>query len=134
MSRESTAKTFAEVIGKLDPARLAAWDDAGMSVLQVRVLRYVEAHPGCANMELANALGVTRPSISAVLERLDAKGLIRRDISKRDRRGIEINLEPSAAGLLDGGKSVVAAVEELLSGLSEAESDRLGKILAKVAD
>ena len=131
MSKTTTAEVMASVIGKLDAVRTEVWTKADVSVMQMRVLRYVEANPGAANMNVAEGLGVTRPSISAVLERLDQRGLITREISKRDRRGIEIGLTKEGAKLLQSSKAEIKAATDLLGPLNDAELDRLEKLLEK---
>jgi DNA-binding MarR family transcriptional regulator len=77
-----------------DQARLQLWDRAGLTVTQLRLLFYLNECEGIGNAELADRLMVTRPSISALLERLERGAFIRREISPDDRRGICIWLEP----------------------------------------
>lgn len=77
----------------LDPIRLRVWDAEGLTVTQLRLLAYVGQSEGISNAELADRLYVTRPSVSALLERLERGGFLRREISQSDRRGICIWLE-----------------------------------------
>lgn len=77
----------------LDPFRLKWWDEAQLTVTQLRLLTLLEAEEGVGNAELADKLLVTRPSVSALLDRLERGGFLRREISPDDRRGIRIWLE-----------------------------------------
>lgn len=90
----------------LDPFRLALWDRDGLTVTQLRLLSHVHESEGISNAELADRLYVTRPSVSALLERLERGGFIRREVSPNDRRGICIWLEER------GREAVTAAREE----------------------
>lgn len=90
----------------LDPFRLMLWDRDGLTVTQLRLLAHVQESEGISNAELADRLYVTRPSVSALLERLERGGFIRREVSPNDRRGISIWLEPR------GREAVSAAREE----------------------
>lgn len=104
----------------LDPIRLAIWDREGLTVTQLRLLFQLHEHGGMSNAELADRLYVTRPSVSALLERLERGGFIRREVSQVDRRGICIWLE-------DRGMEVIASLRaelrEYVGGLMESMSD-----------
>ncbi len=73
---------------------LAQWEESGLTVAQLRLLFHLGNSDGASNSSIANMLNITRPSISAMLERLELAAFVRREISKADRRGIEIWLEP----------------------------------------
>jgi DNA-binding MarR family transcriptional regulator len=119
----------------LDPFRLLLWDRDNLTVTQLRLLGHLLESEGISNAELADRLYVTRPSVSALLERLERGGFIRREVSPTDRRGICIWLEPRgreavssirddaheyAAGLMeelsdDDLKDIAAALEKLVA-------------------
>ncbi len=105
----------------LDPIRLAIWDREGLTVTQLRLLFQLHEHGGMGNADLADRLYVTRPSVSALLERLERGGFIRREVSQVDRRGICIWLE-------DRGMEVIASLRtelrEHVGGLMESMSDQ----------
>ncbi len=77
----------------LDSLRLHVWDSEGLTVTQLRLLGFLNEEPGLGNAELADRLLVTRPSVSALLDRLERGGFVRREVSRSDRRGIHIFLE-----------------------------------------
>jgi len=89
----------------LDPLRLLLWDRDGLTVTQLRLLGHLLETEGISNAELADRLYVTRPSVSALLERLERGGFIRREVSPNDRRGICIWLEPR-------GREAITSVQE----------------------
>lgn len=89
----------------LDPVRLRIWDTENLTVTQLRLLAHLSEQEGLSNAELADRLYVTRPSVSALLERLERGGFIRREVSLQDRRGISIWLEPR-------GREVTANLRE----------------------
>jgi DNA-binding MarR family transcriptional regulator len=61
------------------------------------VLRAVLNRPGLLNRELAELLGIARPTATRLLDNLDAKHLIERRPSEGDGR--EWNIFPTEAGL-----------------------------------
>jgi DNA-binding MarR family transcriptional regulator len=77
----------------LDYMRLHFWDSQQLTVTQLRLLGILNDEEGLSNAELADRLLVTRPSVSALLDRLERGGFIRRETSPVDRRGIRIFLE-----------------------------------------
>lgn len=91
----------------LDPIRLRLWDSQGLTVTQLRLLFHVaDRGEGISNAELADRMYVTRPSVSALLDRLERGGFITREIDKDDRRGIRILLE-------DRGRDALSSVSNL---------------------
>jgi DNA-binding MarR family transcriptional regulator len=117
----------------MDPWRLRLWDAEGLTVTQLRLLSWVAEDEGLSNAELADRLYVTRPSVSALLDRLERGGFIRREISPNDRRGISIWLE-------ERGRNAVSAMRQegfaytmhLMEPLSDAELCTLADALAKM--
>jgi DNA-binding MarR family transcriptional regulator len=91
--REAAATALFRTSALLDPIRLHIWDREGLTVTQLRLLGFLYEQEGRSNAELAELLYVTRPSVSALLERLERGGYIRREVSPEDRRGIRIWLE-----------------------------------------
>lgn len=117
----------------LDQFRLQLWDAEGLTVTQLRLLTWVADNEGLSNADLADKLYVTRPSVSALLDRLERGGFIRREVSRNDRRGICIWLE-------ERGRNAVSAMRQeaheyaagLMEALSDSELAELAGSLAKL--
>lgn len=84
--------------------------------------------------EIAERLKLENSTISGILERMEKKDLIRRSISKEDRRFIQVILTKKGASLKD---DVLAAVEqvnaEVLSIFSEDECASMKSYLRTLA-
>ena len=104
----------------LDPVRLVVWDRENLTVTQLRLLGHLLQQEGLSNAELAERLYVTRPSVSALLERLERGGFIRREVSASDRRGICIWLEPRGRVAIE---SLRVELKEYAVGLIETLAD-----------
>lgn len=119
----------------LDPIRLRVWDSEKLTVTQLRLLNHLFEQEGLSNAELADRLYVTRPSVSALLERLERGGFIRREVSPNDRRGICIWLESrgrdAVASLRDESRSYAAS---LMDDMSEDELDQFILVLNRFAE
>jgi len=111
----------------LDYMRLHFWDQHQLTVTQLRLLRLLLDDEGMSNAELADRLLVTRPSVSALLDRLERGGFIRRETSPVDRRGIRIFLEPKGREAVSYARADARAfARDLFEGLDEETIARIG--------
>ncbi|MGE3076948.1 MAG: MarR family transcriptional regulator [Dehalococcoidia bacterium] len=110
---------FFQASALLDQIRLRIWDRENLTVTQLRLLGQLREQEGLSNADLADRLYVTRPSVSALLERLERGGFIRREVSQNDRRGINIWLEPRGRAV---SESLREETREYLSSLMESMS------------
>ena len=60
--------------------------------VEYTVLTLIAENPGGSLVRLARALSVTPPNISTMVDRLEAKGLVRRVRSSEDRRVVNLEL------------------------------------------
>lgn len=133
--REEAITSLFNVSALLDPMRLRAWDSEGLTVTQLRLLRFLHEQEGRSNAELAELLYVTRPSVSALLDRLERGGFIRREVSKQDRRGIRIWLEERGRqAFLNVRAESRDYVRDLMSSLSDDEIDDVIAVMRRVAE
>ncbi|AMO98098.1 bacterial regulatory s, gntR family protein [Collimonas arenae] len=87
---------------------LAAYQPFDLTPPQGFVLRAVLRQPGMLNRELAELLGISRPTASRLLDHLDVKKLIERRSSAADGR--ESHIFPTEAALaLDAPINAVSA-------------------------
>jgi DNA-binding MarR family transcriptional regulator len=105
-----------------------------MSLPQFRVLGLVARAPERAN-ELARQAAISRPSLTGVLDGLEARGWVRRRDVDGDRRGVE--LEVTAAGLraLDAAHLAVRQrLADLLAHVTPARRDAALEGLAALGE
>jgi DNA-binding MarR family transcriptional regulator len=91
---------------------------AGLSVTALSTLRRVEAGEACRITELADAEQVAQPSMTALVGRLEGRGLVRREPDPADRRGVRV-------AITDAGREQLAAVRAARAELLAARIDRL---------
>lgn len=83
--------------------------------------------------ELAKDMMLSTSAMTNRLDRLEKRGLLRREMDPKDRRGLRIVLSDEGFALAD--EMVVAHVateERMLSGLTSAERDQIRSLLSKV--
>jgi MarR family transcriptional regulator, organic hydroperoxide resistance regulator len=108
-------------------ARLAAHD---LTAPQVWVLMNLWEEDGRTISDLSRQMSSDGPTLTSLLDRLEAKGLIYRDRDTHDRRTIRIRLQERGRALKD---SVHLAREELMdllrSRMSDTQLDQLVQLL-----
>jgi len=96
-----------EIAGELRPAilRLARklrreTESLGVTSQQATLLAFISSTPGMSLRELADAEGISAPSLSGHVDRLEAAGLIRRVRSTDDRRRVGLELTKDGRSVL----------------------------------
>jgi DNA-binding MarR family transcriptional regulator len=118
----------------LDYMRLHFWDSQQLTVTQLRLLGILLDDEGLSNADLADRLLVTRPSVSALLDRLERGGFIRRETSPVDRRGIRIFLEPRGREAVSYARHDARAfARDLFAGLDESVIESIGAAFETLA-
>jgi len=86
--------------------------------------------------ELNEALLISQPSLSRMVERLEAKGLLQRRPAEQDQRGIELSLTEAGRELQRAiGREHVRHLHEMIApALSTEEFDQLRALTDKLRD
>ncbi len=133
--REDAVAALFGASALLDAVRLQIWDRQGLTVTQLRLIGHLREREGLSNAELADLLYVTRPSVSALLERLERGGFIRREVSPTDRRGIRIWLEDSGREAFDSARGETWAFAlGLMEDLSDEQVAEITKALETLVE
>lgn len=93
-----------------------------LTPVQFAAMKAVHDDPGIDQATIGARIAYDRATIGGVIDRLEQKGWVRRQVSRRDRRAREVTLTPEGAGLFRRALPVVTALQtEILPGLTEAE-------------
>lgn len=107
----------------------------GISRAQWAVLIRIERNEGLKQSELAELLDLQPISLTRLLDRLAANGLIERRADPNDRRANRLYLTPAAKPLLERLAALGAdMMETVLEGLDEKSIERMLKQLHNVKD
>lgn len=96
-----------------------AWMDMDLTIGQLRTLFFVDFEGSTNTERLANALGVTRRSVSATVDHLVERGLVTREKHPEDRRMVLVKTT-------DQG-------EALMTKLRESQMTRMSGMLARLS-
>ncbi len=99
----------------------------GMSVPQFHALLFVRMNPGTGLSELADFLGATLPTMSELVNRLVAAGMLVREQNPAERRRIRLTLTAEGEAALDDTIArAKLAMAGYLAQLKPVEVERLG--------
>lgn len=101
---------------------------------QYGVLTIVGENEGLSQSDLGNALGIDRSTMVAVIDRLEARGLVVRAPSPNDRRSYALRLSAKGQALM---KELIPRIhkrdQEIIAELGDGEAERLVDCLRRIA-
>ena len=107
--------------------------ELSLTPVQYAALCAIRDNPGIDQASAAGLIAYDRATLGKVIDRLDARGLVLRKVSKSDRRARELFLSEDGEKLLTvAHPQVEAAQPEILSGLSPEEQEQLVHLIKKV--
>lgn len=107
----------------------------GVTAVQFRVLTTLSARPRLSSAELARLYDVKPQTMIKQIALLESKGLIAREVSKGNKRLLELSLTPTGAATIEQLRKDTHALElELLSPLEPAEQAELRGYLFRLLD
>jgi DNA-binding MarR family transcriptional regulator len=82
---------------------------------------------------VARSVGIRPNGASVLVERLHARGLVRRERSRRDNRVVSVELTPSGQALADElSEAAEGRLQEMLSTLTDEQRTLLPVLLARI--
>jgi DNA-binding MarR family transcriptional regulator len=106
--------------------------ELGLEIKELFVLSEVETHPHPA--ELASVLCMPKPSVTMYVKRLEAAGLLRREIDGADLRRHRLTLTSEGRKTLTRGLALMSkAFGARLSRLSSAQQLELATLLERMS-
>jgi DNA-binding MarR family transcriptional regulator len=102
----------------------------GFSVSQMEVLHFVLERKNPTMKEIAEHLQVKPPSATAIVETLCKKKLLKRGVSKKDKRIVRVSFTNNIWRLFDSFKNKkILILKSIFSGLSNKEKKELIRII-----
>lgn len=108
-------------------------DPLELRPVEYTVLTLIAENPGGSPARLARALAVTPPNITAIVDRLVARGLVQRKASNEDRRAQVLTVSRGGADLVRKATERIVAAERAALALTAGEQAILAELLHKVA-
>ncbi|SPF78035.1 Transcriptional regulator HosA [Pseudoprimorskyibacter insulae] len=106
-----------------------------LTPVQFAVLHAVLSNPGIDQASVAGLVAYDKATLGGVVDRLENKGLLRREVSPKDRRARCLFLTDTGRALFENVVPEVKALQsDILSGLDAAETKQLLALLRKTTD
>lgn len=106
----------------------------GLREVEFTLLVLLLANPGAAPKQVALALALAPPALTALVDRLAARDLVERRKSAHDGRALELWLTDRGQTLARRTQAISRTMEDgLLAALSPAERAMLRELLVKLA-
>lgn len=106
----------------------------GLTLARARLLMHLVKADGATQIELANALEVEQSSMVGLIDGLEKKGFVTRQIVGGDRRARGIFLTPVARAETDAILAYAGELrEQVLEGVDEADLQTVNRVLQHVA-
>ena len=109
--------------------------EAGLDLtpVQYAALMAINTHPRIDQASVAGLIAYDRATLGKVIDRLEARGLVMRSTSQKDRRAKALDLTQAGRDLLIEAAPHVAALQpEILAGLDSDEQALFVRLLDKV--
>lgn len=120
------------------PARALFFQHVGeplkLRPVEFSILMLLAFNPGATPKKLSQALAVSAPNLTVLLDRMAEKGWLERQRSESDRRAQHVHLTRAGRELAHQAHQVSLTMEhDLLSQFSEGERAMLRELLGKLA-
>jgi MarR family transcriptional regulator for hemolysin len=129
MFREDLSRNFGFLLNDVARLMRTVYDrrvkSLGLTRSQWWVLNHLFRGDGVTQTELAETLEVEKPTLGRLLDRLEAKGWVRREDDATDRRAWRVYLTDEVGPAMRELRAVAAELRrDALAGLSAAERER----------
>lgn len=129
---EDVAEAFLQIANRHRQVFHNALAKQGINPAQAFCMKILAENDGCTQSDVADAMHLSRPSVTRLLQRMERGGLVERTIDTHDQRITRVHLTESGRSLLGclrtGYAEYVAQTVELLS---ERDRRELAKILSR---
>jgi MarR family transcriptional regulator for hemolysin len=129
MFREDLSRNFGFLLNDVARLMRTVYDrrvrSLGLTRSQWWVLNHLFRGDGVTQTELAETLEIEKPTLGRLLDRLEAKGWVRREDDATDRRAWRVYLTNEVGPAMRELRAVAAELRrDALAGLSAAERER----------
>jgi DNA-binding MarR family transcriptional regulator len=139
MLREDLSRNFGFLLNDVARLMRTAYDrrirKLGLTRAQWWVLTHLYRSNGVSQTELAETLEIEKPTLGRLLDRLEAKGWVRREHDAKDRRVWRVHLTDEVEPALRTMRRIAAELRrDALTGISAAERERFVDTLLAIKE
>jgi DNA-binding MarR family transcriptional regulator len=106
-----------------------------LTPVQFAAMQALRGAEGMDQAQVAQLIAYDRATIGGVIERLEKRGFVQRQVNRRDRRARQVSLTAAGEAMVDVLIPVVRGFQDdILDGLDPAEKAELRRLMAKSLD
>ena len=103
-------------------------DTVDLSLAQHEILVNIHHNTGLTQKQLSDQLLVVKSNVTALLKKLESRGLVQRQVDPQDSRNKRLSLTEAGEALLHRSFALQnTVVEAMMSVMSDAELEQLGR-------
>jgi DNA-binding MarR family transcriptional regulator len=122
-----------QLLASVEAIEVRRWGDLGLTISQLRVLHLLHERPASCG-QVAEHLGITPSTATALIERLVRRELIERTPHEGDRRITDLRLSPRGRDLLEEtGRGQRGVIKPSIEALAAPDRERLADLLERLA-
>ena len=107
----------------------------GLTVAALQALSMLAEHADMTVGELSDAALIEQPTLTKILNRLESDKLIRRKVSRRDKRIVHVHITRAGREIIPKMAVIIESIESrLLDGLSATEIETASKLLSRMSE
>lgn len=107
----------------------------GITAAQNSLLLYLLKNEGVRMSVAAEAIGLKNAALSGLVDRMERKGLLKREVSENDGRSYRLSTCQAGRDIAEQSQSLIrAANDDLMHGFSVEEQATITKFLEQVVD
>jgi DNA-binding MarR family transcriptional regulator len=129
----SAWESMRKLVLDLHDRRIAVSEAIGMSYLRAKALRFLTAGP-LPMRDLAAALVTDAPYVTVIVDDLEQRGLVEREVNPSDRRSKLVRITPAGRAVAREASEIQSAPPAALSSLNDEELDALDRILRRLVE
>lgn len=126
-------RSMRSLVLDLHDRRVAVSDAVGMSYLRAKALRLLTAGP-LPMRDLGTALVTDAPYITVIVDDLEKRGLVEREVNPADRRSKLVRITSAGRAVARKADEIQSAPPASLSSLSDEELATLDQILRRLVE
>ncbi|MGY2877077.1 DNA-binding MarR family transcriptional regulator [Marmoricola sp. URHA0025 HA25] len=129
----SAWESMRHLVLDLHDRRFAVSEAIGMSYLRAKALRFLTSGP-LPMRELGAALVTDAPYITVIVDDLEKRGLVEREVNPADRRSKLVRITTAGRAVARKAAEIQSAPPAALSSLTQAELETLDRILRRLVE
>ncbi len=105
-----------------------------LTFTEVFLMKYVKKFGPTKITSLSSVLGLTKPTVTHIVNELERRGYVRREFGKEDRRTVFVNVDPKGEELFTAFENIQRVFIDSFSGMDEKTVEIIVSLINRLSD